>query len=199
MKSIESLIRFTYLSNLMWRKGWEGKISPGFERYKWFISKLPPPPVKVLEIGFNSGEALSYINDLGYECTGIDLSFIVQKYGKNPKIKYIERNMDNPNAYDLAQLFHEEFDIVILGEVLQHIIFDTNLLYAIWFYLKPNGLLLMSTENCNLVNQAIRYYPTDILKTMLEILSFKIEDLKIDGQKYYIWISARKIGKEIQI
>ena len=162
-----------------------------FSRYGWFKDRMKAP-AKVLEIGFNSGDALSYLADLGFECTGIELPRLA-KLGSDPRIEYITQNMDSPNGEQLASLFNEEFDYVILGEVLQHLVFDENCLYAIWHYLKPNGKILLSTENRKIVRHALRYYDSSGLIKTLEVLQFKVEDFTLTEQPGYIWVCARKV------
>lgn len=168
-------------------------------RYGWFFSKLPPPPAKILEIGFNSGSALNNLEQKGYECVGIDLDLIIdslkKRHMENPRITYYAKNVDNPNADDaLIPELKNQFDAVIVGEVLQHIIFDANLLYQTWCYLKPNGVLLLSTENINLVNHAIRYYPTQIIFNMINAIGFDIIEHDNTTHGGYIWIYAKKVG-----
>lgn len=173
-------------SNTIFRN--EGKRN--FPRYQWFKDHMEPPG-KILEIGFNSGEALSWYADLGFECTGVELPRLAAK-GKDHRIRYFAKNMDSPNADELASFFKEEFDYVILGEVLQHLVFDENCLYAVWHYLKPGGKLLISTEGKNLVRHSLRYYDVRGLIRTLEVLQFELEDMTTRGQPGYIWLCVRK-------
>lgn len=169
----------------------EGKKT--FDRYKWAVERLPKPPAKVLEIGFSSGEALSWIASLGYDCVGVDLSEVVENITKDPAIEYFGMNVDGPDGTDYREDWSGKFDVVILLEVLQHTIFDENVLFKVWHYLKPEGHLFLSTERGKLVNKGVHYYPRDILLTMLSALRFKIDEYVVDSQPGYIWVHARKM------
>ena len=189
---MESHKKWTEHSNVAFMRGWEGRMNEKFERYPWFFKHMEAP-AKVLEIGFSSSEALTYLACNGYECTGIDLPNIVARVRyPHEEIKYIAFNMDQPNAEELATLFTEEFDYVICGEVLQHVVFDENLLYAIWHYLKKGGKLLLSTECKNLVSHAFRFYNPIGIRILLETMDFDVENMTTSGQEGYIWISAIK-------
>ena len=186
------LKKWTEFSNEVFKN--EGKAE--FPRYKWFSEHMKPP-AELLEIGFNSGEALSWFADMGFKCTGIDLPRVVSE-ASDTRIEFIAQNMDDPNARKLALLFknameNREFDYVICAEVIQHLLFDENCLYAIWHYLKPDGKLLLSTECKNLVRHGLRYYDVHGLTRVLETLQFVIEDISITGQDGYVWICARKV------
>ncbi len=167
-------------------------MGPRFARYYWFVNRLPPPPATILEIGCNSGEALAKIADEGYECYAVDFPNIIARIHKHPEIKYIGMNVDGPDATAWKKEWAEKFDVIIIAEVLQHVIFDENVLYACWHYLKPKGKLLLSTENINLTRGAVHFYPTNILNKMLEVLNFKILEHTVLGQTGYIWIYATK-------
>lgn len=169
----------------------EGKRS--FSRYEWFLKKLPEPPATVLEIGCSSGDGIAYISEHGYTCTALDFPEVITNIQKKEDIEYVGDNIDGPNAENYRKEWVEKFDAVIMGEVLQHVIFDENVLYKIWHYLKPGGSLIMSTENENLVNLAVHYYPQDIMRAMLHALGFKIVASTTQGQTYYIWIHAVKL------
>lgn len=170
----------------------EGKVGKKFARYFWFVDRLPPLPATILEIGVSSGEALAEIADEGYECYAADFPNVIAKIDKHPEIKYIGMNVDGPDGTAWKKEWAEKFDAIIMGEVLQHVIFDENVLYACWHYLKPGGRLLLSTENVNLVHLGVHFYPTNTLSRMLEVLNFKIIEHTISGQAGYIWICATK-------
>ena len=173
----------------------EGKVGEKFARYFWFADRLPPPPATILEIGCSSAEALAQIADEGYECYAVDFSNVIAKIDKHPEIKYIGMNVDGPDGTAWKKEWTEKFDAIIMGEVLQHVIFDENVLYACWHYLKPGGRLLLSTENVNLGRLGVHFYPTNILNKMLEVLNFKITEYTTAGQPDYIWVCATKSTK----
>ena len=162
-----------------------------FSRYQWFLDHMTPP-ADLLEIGFCSGDALSWYADMGFKCTGIDLPKNVEQ-ATDSRIEYIIQNMDNCNGGELASMFFNKFDYVICAEVLQHLLFDENCLYAIWHYLKPGGKLLLSTECKKLQEHAFRYYDVQGLIRTLETLQFKMEDFTTQGQPGCVWVCARKI------
>lgn len=177
-------------------KLYEGRFGSGFERYVWFQKHLPLPPKKILEIGCNSAEALKVFASTGYECTAIDYPEVIDRIkGTSSKINFIGMNIDTPNINEKI-LWHDYFDAVIIGEVIQHVIFDENLLYLCNKVLKPQGLLLLSTEQRKLhPDQTIRYYPKEILFRTLEVLGFDVKEYHMWGRSNsedYIWVHAIK-------
>jgi len=170
--------------------GLEGKRF--FDRYKWFVKHLPPAPAKLLEIGINSGDALSWIASLGYECTGVDFPEVIERINKISGIEYVGMNVDGPDGTDYRKDWVEKFDVIIMAEVLQHTIFDENILYKMWHYLKHGGYILLSMERNKLVNKAIHYYPLDVIYAILSALGYIPIEHVIDAQPGYIWIYAKK-------
>jgi len=169
----------------------EGKWA--FPRYKWFTERLPllkeNDKPKVLEIGCNTGDAIKHISALGWDCTAVDIS---DKMERPSNVNLMIINVDSPNIDWIKKVGVDTYDAIIMGEVLQHIIFDANLLSAIWLLLKPNGTFLMSTESRNLVNHAIRYYPKDTIERLLNVFDFNIIETNETGQDGYIWVYATK-------
>jgi len=103
-------------------------------------------------------------------------------------------NMDIPPLYNPKdEEFMNQFDVVIICEVLQHLIFDVNLLYLAWSYLKDDGHLFITTENKRLVKHSVRYYPDKIILKMLEVLQYKTKEHTTQGQTNYIWVHAQKV------
>jgi len=154
---------------------------------------LPPLPAQILEIGCSSGEAIKQISDLGYDCVALDLPRTLESITTYPNINYVAMNIDGPDATEYPKNWKERFDAVIMGEVLQHTIFDENVLYKCWQFLKTDGTFLMSTENEMLANHSVHYYPTDILLKMLEVLGFNVVEYTTKGQHRYIWLHAKKL------
>jgi len=172
--------------------GREGK--PKFKRYKWFKDRLPPPPAKIMEMGCSSGEAINWIASFGYDCTAVDFPIVIEKIkNKNSKIEYVGANLDGIDSSDLKRNWVGEFDAIIAGEILQHLVFDENFIYRAWHYLKNGGRFLLSTENTKLVRGAVRFYPTNIILGMFKVLNFKVLEYTTEGQREYIWICAEKI------
>jgi len=170
----------------------EGKWN--FPRYKWFAERLPPikegnEKPKVLEIGCNTGDAIKHISDLGWDCTAIDIS---DKMERPSNVNLIVLNVDTPHINWIKKVGVDTYDAIIMGEVLQHIIFDADLLSAIWLLLKPDGVFLMSTESRKLANHALRYYPKDSIKRLLNVFDFNIIETDEEGQDGYIWVHATK-------
>jgi 2-polyprenyl-3-methyl-5-hydroxy-6-metoxy-1,4-benzoquinol methylase len=120
----------------------------------------------VLGVGAGGGNTLLYLKNAGIakRVTGIELFEFPGTEQQNPAIdKFIIGNIEHFRADSFA----EEFDLIICGDVLEHLINPWAVRDKIIHWLKPGGLLLASIPN-------IRE-----LKTVLKILlrgTFTYED-----------------------
>lgn len=107
------------------------------------MSKMVPQGSKVLEVGCGFGYISQLIKDAGNDVYGIELSPKAVKHSKNLGIKVFE--LDLNDKWELLK--GHKFDVVVLGEVIEHV-FDTDaLIEKIYKVLKPGGYLILSTPN----------------------------------------------------
>ena len=172
----------------------EGVRGGGFERYDWIEKNLPKTPIKILELGCNTGIAAESYAELGHDVIAVDLPQVIKnRMAINPKAKFVGKNFDGPNGKDylLMKEWVENFDVIICTEVLQHVIFPMNLLYRIYHWLKPGGsLFLTAMKKAYLPNiEHVHYFPVDHLKQMLKTLHFDI--LETNEERSSTWIRAK--------
>ena len=104
------------------------------------------PLQKILEIGAGGGETLCYIkeNKIAQEVVGVDLFAIEGTSQKNVLIdcfliKDIEKeDIDYPEGY---------FDVILCGDVVEHLSDPWTVIKKLSFYLKNDGRLIISTPN----------------------------------------------------
>ncbi|MDX2196356.1 MAG: class I SAM-dependent methyltransferase [Cytophagales bacterium] len=114
---------------------------------KDIISQIPNKKYnKILEIGAGSGDSLIYIKskfNIEY-LVGIELCEIPDSNQKNSTIdKFIIGNIE---TYDNAE-FNNTFDIIICGDVLEHLIDPWQVMKKIYQWLSPGGVFILSIPN----------------------------------------------------
>ena len=120
------------------------------------IQLLPKnPKQKVLEIGAGGGDTIAYIksNNLAEEVVGVELFEIPNSNQKNPVIdKFIFGNIEQ------IELPFEEnyFDVIICGDVLEHLIDPWSVVDKLSNYLKKGGVVLASLPNIREMNTLIK-------------------------------------------
>lgn len=111
------------------------------------VSFIPKNPAnKILEVGAGGGDTLVYIKQTGLaaEVTGIELFEMPDTQQTNPSIdRFIVGNIetlpiDAPLNY---------FDVILCGDVLEHLINPWAVVDKLIPHLKVNGLLVVSIPN----------------------------------------------------
>jgi SAM-dependent methyltransferase len=103
--------------------------------------KLPFNNKKFLDIGCGSGDLIKIKENEGFESFGVEISKIAVKNGK--------KTGQNIELYDGKQLPFVDnfFDLINLGNVIEHVHYINEILTEIKRVLKPNGLLTISVPN----------------------------------------------------
>lgn len=157
------------------------------------LNRLSPRNNKILDIGCFDGILLSLVNNQDNDFFGLDASDWAIEHMRKKEIKVQQFFLDDKTKLPFE---NDYFDIVVAGEIIEHI-FDTDfLLEEISRVLKPGGKLLMSTPNVASLgrrlflffgkspiielspNEAdsvghIRYFTCKTLKNILEKHGFK--------------------------
>ena len=111
----------------------------------------------VLEIGAGGGDSLCFIkeNKLAKEVVGVELFELKGSNQNNPLIdQFIFANIEELN---LSQP-QDHFDVIILGDVLEHLIDPWKTLTYIRKFLKKNGTLLISLPNIRELNSLLKIF-----------------------------------------
>jgi 2-polyprenyl-3-methyl-5-hydroxy-6-metoxy-1,4-benzoquinol methylase len=107
------------------------------------ILQRKPGPGAVLDVGCAAGFFLSVMAELGWETTGVELSA--------PMVRYATDELALPDIRrgDLLslELPPEHYDVVTLWDVVEHLEHPVAHLRAAARALKPDGLLLIETQN----------------------------------------------------
>lgn len=158
------------------------------------FNRLNPQNNKILDIGCFDGTFLSLVKNQNNDFYGLDASDWAIEHMRKKEMKIQKFFFDDKTELPFENDF---FDIVIAGEIIEHI-FDTDFfLEEISRVLKPGGKLLISTPNVASLgrrlfllfganpiielspNEAdsvghIRYFTRKTLKKILEKHGFKI-------------------------
>jgi 2-polyprenyl-3-methyl-5-hydroxy-6-metoxy-1,4-benzoquinol methylase len=117
---------------------------PRIEKIVRILSQLPPG--RLLDVGYSAGGFADALVGMGWDCTGLDLN-----QRRHPRVKTIQ--------CDLNEGFPVEgggYDLVTAGEVIEHMIDESNFLAECRRVLKPNGRLVLTTPNLSyLVNRLL--------------------------------------------
>ncbi len=105
---------------------------------------LPKPPAeggRLLDVGFGNGGFLKLATEMGWQAEGIDF---------DPKAVALAKarglNVRCASAADLSAQ-NEQFDIITLSHVIEHVHDPVALLCALFALLKPGGMLWLDTPN----------------------------------------------------
>jgi 2-polyprenyl-3-methyl-5-hydroxy-6-metoxy-1,4-benzoquinol methylase len=102
------------------------------------INKLQPNKGSLLDIGAGTGDFLCTINKNGWSTIGIEPSEKAKKIAVNKGVTFSE---------SLANLEKEQFDVITMWHVLEHV-YDVDAQIAeLYRLLKPNGVILIAVPN----------------------------------------------------
>lgn len=160
---------------------------------------------KLLEVGTGAGETTSVAKELLFEITGIEIRPI---YAKNVS------SMLGINIYSIDFMDFETdniFDIVILGDVLEHTPYPIKTLEKVYNLLNKEGVVWISTPNFESafsyinkdkdpmwrVCEHLNYFSFMSLEKILRNIGFKIVDYKLsqhyNGCMEIVAIKSKKI------
>lgn len=112
------------------------------------INLIPPTkkPLKVLEIGAGSGDTLIKIKELGLAdyTVGVDIVEIKDSHQKSSLIDEFFIGNIETESFNIP---NDYFDIVICGDVLEHLVDPWKVVEKIGKLLKKDGLLIVSLPN----------------------------------------------------
>ena len=102
------------------------------------------PGARILDIGVAQGNLSLLLAEAGFEVVAIDLRSEFLEYARK---KYEKGTIFFQTMSFEDMQFQEEFDAVILGEIIEHVAYPEDLLQRCRLSLKAEGLLLLSTPN----------------------------------------------------
>lgn len=113
------------------------------DRYDTFEQLLPKGKRSLLDIGCGGGYFLKYGKDRKWHTLGVEPSTQAYKHLKDLGLDVINDFFCN----DIAKKFENQFDVVYLNEVLEHIPNPTLTLSLIKKVLSPDGLVCIVVPN----------------------------------------------------
>ncbi|MEZ4896244.1 MAG: class I SAM-dependent methyltransferase [Saprospiraceae bacterium] len=116
------------------------------------VRRWKKKPGKLLDYGCGTGFFLHHMVRLGWQGTGLEI---------NEKARSLARNKWQLNVYDPKSLgdYREEFDVITLWHVLEHVHTLTATTKQLVRALKPGGLLIIAVPNYTSFDA--RYYGPD--------------------------------------
>ncbi len=102
--------------------------------------------VKILDIGCGMGHFLYYLKTRGYmNFSGIDIGKTQVDFCK----KHFTKNVELANAIDYLKCQENEYDVIIMNDIIEHIVKDEviHLLKLVKKSLNKNGVILIKTLN----------------------------------------------------
>ncbi len=102
---------------------------------------------KVLEIGCGNGFLLKTLEAAGYDCYGVEPSPLAFGYAKNDLGLQVENSFLAESSF-----YNEQFDIVILIDVVEHVINMQAMMQELKKVLKPDGMIFIGTGNIGSLN-----------------------------------------------
>ena len=108
------------------------------------IQKVAKQGAKILDVAAAQGNFSLLLAELGYEVTWNDLRVELMDY---VKLKWEYGDLSYASGNVLSQKFDSEFDVILMGEVIEHVAHPDEFLQEISKFLKPNGHIVMTTPN----------------------------------------------------
>jgi len=143
--------------------------------------------VKLLEVGVGAGEMISVAKEMLFDVTGLDIRPV---YANN-----VAQRFNIPvYAVDVMEFASSElFDVIILGDIIEHLAKPTGIIKKCHDLLSDNGVIWISTPNFESafssamkdkdpmwrVCEHLNYFSLTSLKKLLNDIGFTIKDYKI--------------------
>jgi len=118
--------------------------NPRISRMVALVNGLNLKGKKILDFGCLDGTFLSYLDKRNNEFYGVDASDFAVKESRKKGIKVTQYFFDDSKPLPYKD---STFDLIVLGEVIEHIYNTDFLLQELHRVLKNKGLLLISTPN----------------------------------------------------
>ena len=146
--------------------------------------------IKILDIGCAQGNFSLTLSEQGFQVFAIDLQFPFLTY---MKLKYDWGRLYYINANLEYLPFRKKFDIIILGEIIEHIAYPDNLLNNLKNLISSQGSLILTTPNGD---RLFKKMPTFLqIKDRLSLVSKQFQP-DADGHLYVF--TRRELITEIK-
>lgn len=102
-----------------------------------FIKNIIPSG-KILDVGCSNGVFMEMLNSMGYKTVGIELSRSAYKFAKDKGLDVSNKSIEESDIQE------NKFDIIHLGDVLEHLTNPNNIISRIYKILKKDGIVVVS-------------------------------------------------------
>lgn len=194
------------------RKIYNNKVNVYFDHVNPYVINYVKSNKTILDVGCASGELGSYLKKhLNSKVYGIDVSNKAIKNAKSKLDKALVCNIET----DKLPFKNKFFDIIICGDVLEHL-FDPELsLIKLKRYLKDDGYIILSVPNVanieirwNLLrgkfdyqksgildNSHLRFFTKNTLLKMIDNCKFKVERMSYTSGFSFYFLKDKTIQK----
>lgn len=183
------------LKDIYQKDYFDDKKSPEFKsdarKKLGFVKKFLPSDSKILDFGCAMGDFIEAGKQNGFQMSGYDVSGyaasqVENRYGVKTKSEKLAKNLF-PQGY---------FDAIVSFDVIEHTTIFKQTLSFFYAWLKPRGLLFMTTPNIESwdakllgnkwygytkIPQHINYFSPRSMKMLLKESNFKLNSLQTWG------------------
>jgi len=105
----------------------------------------------ILDLGCRDGTLTKYYVK-GNKIVGLDIDKnLLEKAKKRLNIKTIHMNLYYKWTFD------QKFDVIVAGEILEHLYYPEQIIKKCYRWLEPKGILLVSVPNAYIISARIRF------------------------------------------
>jgi 2-polyprenyl-3-methyl-5-hydroxy-6-metoxy-1,4-benzoquinol methylase len=161
------------------------------------IQKIAKPGAKILDVAAAQGNFSLWLAELGYEVTWNDL--------RSDLIDYVQLKQESGTLRfapgDVFALgFENEFDVVLIAEIIEHVAHPDEFLTKIAKLTKPGGYIVMTTPNGEYLHNKLPKFSDCLDPTVFESIQFKPD---ADGHIFLLHLGevhelAQKAGMAVQ-
>lgn len=98
---------------------------------------------KILDVGCSNGEFLFYLKNNNYDCYGVEINSRTANIAKSNGLNVLNCFLEE------AKYSGNYFDLIFLGDVIEHVDNPLSLIVECKRILKSTGLIIISTPNMN--------------------------------------------------
>ena len=151
------------------------------ERTLQLISEALPPGSKILDVAAAQGNFSLTMAEQGYRVTWNDLREDLEEYVRQ-KHETGEIEFAPGNVFELG--FKEDFDCVLITEIIEHVAHPNEFLKKIASMVKPGGYIVMSTPNGAYFRNRLPRFSDCPDSSIFEDVQFKPNS---DGHIFLLW------------